>query len=54
MFHQILLSPQVKPYEIITYKHGMYEFFHDLLNDVRLRILGNQEKLWKCLNFMEW
>ena len=26
MFYQIFLSPQVKRYAIITYKHGIYEF----------------------------
>ena len=26
---------------IITYKHGIYEFSHELPNDLRLRILGN-------------
>ena len=33
------------------YKHGIYELPHELPNDLRLRILGNQEK---CLNFIEW
>ena len=26
---------------IIAYKHGMYEFPHELPNDLRLRILAN-------------
>ena len=43
MFYQILLSPQVKRYTIITYKHGIYEFPHELPNDLR-----------NCLNFIEW
>ena len=34
----------------IIYKHGVYELPHDLLNDLRLRILENQEILGKCLN----
>ena len=49
-FHNILrlfyvlpnfLSPQVKRWVIITYKHGIYELPHELPNDLRLRILGN-------------
>ena len=28
MFYQIFLSPQVKRWEIITYKHGIYELPH--------------------------
>ena len=41
MFYQIFLSPQVKRCEIISYKHAMYQFPHELSNDLRLRILGN-------------
>ena len=33
MFYQIFLSPQVKQWAIITYKHGIYE----LPNDLRLK-----------------
>ena len=40
MFYQILLSPQVKRWAVITYKHGLYELRHELPNDLRLRILG--------------
>ena len=48
MFYQIFLSPQVKPYAIITYKHGTYELPSDLrlaelLKD--LRKLGNIRKV---------
>ena len=39
MFYQIFLSPQVKQWAIITYKHGIYDLSHELTND--LRILGN-------------
>ena len=53
MFYQIILSQQVKRWAIITYKHGMYELPHELLNDLRLRILGNEEISGKCLNFIE-
>ena len=52
MFYQIFLSPQVKRCAIITYKHGIYELPHELLNDLRLGILGYQEILGKCLNFI--
>ena len=38
---QIFLSPQVKPSVIISNKHGIYELPHELLNDLRLRMLGN-------------
>ena len=41
MFYQILLSPQVKRWAIITYEHGIYELPHELPNDLKLRILGN-------------
>ena len=37
MICQILLSPQVKRWAIITYKHGMYELRHKLPNHLRLR-----------------
>ena len=41
MFYQVFLSPQVKRWAIITYKHGMYELPQQLPNDLRLTILGN-------------
>ena len=53
MLHQIFVSLQVKQCAIITYKHGIYELSHELPNDVRLRILGNQEILGKFLSFIE-
>ena len=34
---QILISPQVNRWEVITYKHGVYE----LPNELRLGNLGN-------------
>ena len=37
MFYQIFLSPHVKQWAIITYKHGIYE----LPDEFRLRILEN-------------
>ena len=36
MSYQIFLSPQVKRWVIITYKHGIYELPHELPNDLRL------------------
>ena len=41
MFYQIFLSLQVKQCTIIPYKRGIYELPHELLKDLRLRILGN-------------
>ena len=45
MLYQIFVEPQVNREAIITYKHGMYEYSHEFLIDLRLRILG--------LNFIE-
>ena len=53
MFYQNFVSAQVKRCAIITYKHGIYELPYELLNDLRLGILGYQEILGKCLNFIE-
>ena len=47
MFYQIFLSPQVKRWAIITYKHGIYELPHELPNDLRLRINKRLIKLDK-------
>ena len=41
MFYQIFISEPVKRLAIITSKHGIYGLPHELLNDLRLRILGN-------------
>ena len=43
MFYQTFLSPQVKQWVIITYKHGIYELPHKLPNDLKLRKLGSWE-----------
>ena len=51
MLYQV--SPQVKWWAIITYKHGIYELPHELPNDLRLTVSGNQEILGNCLNFIE-
>ena len=47
MFNQIFLSPEVKRCAIITYKQGIYEFPHELPNDLRLRKLDNIRKVSK-------
>ena len=43
MIYQILpnLSPQVKRWAIITYNYEIYELPHELLNNLRHRILEN-------------
>ena len=41
MFDKIFVSPQVKRMAIISNKHCIYEFPHELPNDLRLRALGN-------------
>ena len=41
MFYQIFLSPQVKRCATITYKQGVHELPHELLNDLKFRMLGN-------------
>ena len=43
MFGQISLSPQLKRSAIISNKHDTYELAHEFPNDLRLKILGNQE-----------
>ena len=47
MFYQIFLSPQVKRWAIINYKHDIYELPHKLPNYLRLRKLGNIRKVSK-------
>ena len=50
ILYQILFSPHVKRSVIISNKHGIYELPHELPNDLRLGILGSQEKSQKSLN----
>ena len=47
MFHQILLSPQVKRCAIITDEQGIYDLPHKLLNDLSCRILEKIRKIIK-------
>ena len=53
MFHQIFLSPKVRRSAIISNKHGIYEFPHELPKDLRHRILGSYEKSEKSENLLE-
>ena len=39
MFYQIFLSPQMKRWAVITYKYGINKLPHELLNDLKLKIL---------------
>ena len=39
MFYQPFFVPQVRRWVIITYKHDIYEFPHELSNDLWFRIL---------------
>ena len=51
--YQIFLLSRKKWCPIITYKHGIYELPQVLLNDFRVRILGNSKILEKYLKFIE-
>ena len=51
--HKIFFQPQVKRSVIISRKHDIYNLSHDSSNDLRLRILGNQEISEKSQNFIE-
>ena len=53
MFYQILFSAQVEHSAIITYKNVINELPHELLNNLRLRILGNFEMSANCLSLIE-
>ena len=53
MFYQIFLSPQVKRIVIIRNKHDIHELPHELLNDLRLRILGKLGNIRKISIFKE-
>ena len=54
MFYQIFLSPQVKRWATITYKHDIYELPHKLPNDLRLKKLGNIRKVSKFYIIIAW
>ena len=50
MFYQIFLSPKVKRSVIISNKHGIYKFLHELPNIIKLSILANYEISGKQLS----
>ena len=54
MIYQIFLSPQVKQWAIINYKHDIYELSDELPNDLSLRILENYEISGKYPKPIEW
>ena len=54
MFYEIFHSPQINRWVIITYKHGIYELPHELRNDSRFRILGNEKISGTALNVNQW
>ena len=54
MIYQIFLSPQVKQNVISINKQDVYELPHELLNNLRFKILGNMEKSGKSGNMLEW
>ena len=54
MFYQTFLSSPVKRSMIISNKHSIHKLPHELLKNLRLRILGirkGQEKLKTLLNY---
>ena len=53
MFYQIFLQPQGTISAIISNKQVVYELPDELLNDLRLRILGNKKKLVESPNLLE-
>ena len=53
MFYQIFLSPQLKLCAINTNKHGTYHLRHELVNELRHRILRKKDILGKCLSFIK-
>ena len=53
MNDQIFVSPQVKRTVNISNKHGMYGLPHIFPNDLRPKILGNQDIPGISQNFLE-
>ena len=53
MLYQFFLSPQPKRNAIISQKQGIYELSQELQNELRLRILKDQEKSEKSQNLLE-
>ena len=53
LLYQVFFSLQVKRSLIISNKHGITELSLELLNDLRLKILGNKERSREFQNFIE-
>ena len=53
ILYQFFFSPQVKRSVIISNEDGISELSHELLNDLRLRALGNLHRSGKPQNIME-
>ena len=53
MFYQIFFSPQIKRRAIVSNKQGVYELLHELPDDLKLRILGSEEKSGESPNLLE-
>ena len=53
MFDKYFVSPQEKRCAIITYEDGIYELCYELLNDLRLKILGNYKISRKCFSVVD-
>ena len=53
MFDQIFFSPQMKRNVIIGNNYGIFELPHQLLNNLRLRILDKKEKSGKSHKRLE-
>ena len=57
MFYQIFLSPQVKRWAIVTYKHGIYELPNELRNNLTfvtlvLKFILYYPEIWGYLPYM--
>ena len=52
MFDKIFVSPKAKRIENISMKHRIYELPHELMNDLRLKTLGNKQVSRRSQNFM--
>ena len=53
MFYEIFLSPHGKRSTIVSNKHDLYKLPHKLPNNLRLKILENQEISGESQNFLE-
>ena len=65
MFYQIFLSPQVKRWAIITYKHGIYELPHELPSaqspcqngsfvNISRKLLENRNETFPAVRYSTW